>query len=118
MFPPAMSCPRWQPNLGPNAGKSCELGGSVNWDVIRAEFPALGQWTYLNTATYGQVPLRSQDAVARHFAHRDKLACQDFLGWFDDADEIRLLLAQLIHCNREDIAFASTAGAALSLFLG
>jgi cysteine desulfurase / selenocysteine lyase len=90
----------------------------VNWAAIRSEFPALGQWTYLNTATYGQVPLRSQAAVARHFAHRDELACQDFLRWFDDADEIRGLLGQLIHCNRDDIAFTSTAGAALSLFLG
>ncbi len=90
----------------------------MNWGAIRAEFPALGQWTYLNTATYGQVPLRSQAAVSRHFAHRDELACQDFLRWFDDADEIRGLIAQLIHCNGDDIAFISTAGAALSLFLG
>jgi cysteine desulfurase / selenocysteine lyase len=90
----------------------------VNWEAIRAEFPALAHWTYLNTATYGQLPLRSQAAVARHFAHRDELACQDFLGWFDDADELRGLLAQLIHCHGEDIAFTSTAGAALSLFLG
>ena len=90
----------------------------MNWASTRAEFPALAQWTYLNTATYGQVPLRSQAAVARHFAHRDELACQDFLKWFDDADEIRGLLGQLIHCSSEDIAFVSTAGAALSLFLG
>lgn len=90
----------------------------MNWAEIRTEFPALERWTFLNTATFGQVPLRSQGAVARHFARRDELACQDFLQWFDDAQEIRGLLAQLINCQADNIAFVSTAGAALSLFLG
>ncbi len=90
----------------------------MNWTSVRAEFPALGQWTYLNTATFGQVPLRAQAAVAAHFARRDESACRDFLTWFDDADEIRGLIAQLIHCDAEDIAFAPNACSALSLFLG
>ncbi len=25
----------------------------MNWDAIRSEFPALENWTWLNTATYG-----------------------------------------------------------------
>src|ERR1017187_2583385 len=90
----------------------------MNWAGIRAQFPALAHWTYLNTATYGQVPLRGQAAVARHFARRDELACKDFLSWFNDADEIRGLVGQLIHCGADDIAFTSNACAALSLFLG
>jgi len=90
----------------------------MNWADLRAQFPALANWTYLNTATYGQMPLRAQAAVAHHFARRDELACRDFLSWFDDADEIRGLIAQLIHCGADDIAFAGNACAALSLFLG
>ena len=90
----------------------------MNWSAIRAEFPAVGRWTYLNTATYGQVPLRSQRAVTRHFERRDEFACQDFLGYFDDADEIRGLLARLIGSHADDIAFAPNACAVLSLFLG
>jgi cysteine desulfurase / selenocysteine lyase len=90
----------------------------MNWTTVRAQFPALGNWTYLNTATYGQVPVRAQAAVARHFARRDEFACKDFLSWFDDADGVRALAAQLIHCAADDIAFTSTAAAALSLFLG
>jgi selenocysteine lyase/cysteine desulfurase len=58
----------------------------MNWDTVRAEFPALANWTYLNTATFGQLPQRSVAAVARHFAHRDELACSDFLNWYDDMD--------------------------------
>jgi selenocysteine lyase/cysteine desulfurase len=90
----------------------------MDWRAIRDEFPALRRWTYLNTATYGQLPLRSQAAVARHFSRRDEFASRDFLQWFDDADAIRALLARLIHCAPDDIAFQPTACAALSLFLG
>jgi selenocysteine lyase/cysteine desulfurase len=90
----------------------------MDWSAIRDEFPALSHWTYLNSATYGQVPVRSQVAVARHFEHRNELACTDFLSWFDDADGLRALLAQLIHCAADDIGFLPTACSALSLFLG
>jgi len=91
---------------------------TFDWRAIRAEFPSLQNAVYLNTATYGQVPLRSQRATQRHFERRDELACADFLTWFDDMDELRSDLARLIHCSADDIAFVNTASAALSLFLG
>jgi cysteine desulfurase/selenocysteine lyase len=90
----------------------------MDWPAIRNEFPALQQWTYLNSATFGQVPLRSQAALARHFERRNALACQDFLTWFDDADRLRALIAQFICCEPADIGFMPTACAVLSLFLG
>ena len=90
----------------------------MNWNSIRGQFPALESWTWLNTATYGQVPVRVRAAVDRHFARRDETACSDFLTWFDDVDGIRALIAQLINCRAEDIAFAMNAASALSLFLG
>lgn len=90
----------------------------MNWESVRTEFPALENWTWLNTATYGQIPLRTRAAVDRHFARRDQTACTDFLTWFDDVDGIRGLIGQLINCEAEDIAFAMNAASALSLFLG
>jgi cysteine desulfurase/selenocysteine lyase len=90
----------------------------MNWSNIRAEFPALRNWTWLNTATFGQLPTRTRKAVDAHFARRDELACADFLSWFDDMDELRGLIAQLIYCDAADIAFAMNACSALSLFLG
>jgi cysteine desulfurase/selenocysteine lyase len=90
----------------------------MKWDAIRAEFPALNQWTWLNSATYGQVPQRTRGAVDRHFARRDETACSDFMTWFDDVDGVRALIAQLINCRADDIAFAMNAASALSLFLG
>jgi selenocysteine lyase/cysteine desulfurase len=89
----------------------------VDWDSVRREFPALAHWTYLNTATFGQLPRRATDAVAEHFAHRDELACGDFLAWYDDADRIRGKIGRLINCAPEDIAFVPNASTALGLLL-
>jgi cysteine desulfurase/selenocysteine lyase len=87
----------------------------MDWDAIRLEFPALSRWTYLNTATFGQLPRCATEAVSRHWAHRDETACGDFLDWFDDADRLRSSLARLIHAAVDDIAFVPSAAHALSL---
>jgi cysteine desulfurase/selenocysteine lyase len=90
----------------------------VNWAEVRAGFPALDAWTYLNTATFGQVPTRGVEAVANHFARRDRLACADFMEWFDDADRIRESIGRLIHCEAAGIAFVPNASTALSMLFG
>jgi selenocysteine lyase/cysteine desulfurase len=90
----------------------------VNWAEVRAQFPALAAWTYLNTATFGQLPARATEAVAAHFARRDRLACMDYMEWFDDADRIRESIARLIRCDASDVAFIPNASTALSLLLG
>src|SRR5882724_2433939 len=89
-----------------------------SWPEVRAQFPALRNWTFLNTATFGQLPERAVAAVNRHFARRDEFACDDFISWFDDVDRLRALIARFIHCEPADIAFINNACAALSLLLG
>jgi cysteine desulfurase / selenocysteine lyase len=86
----------------------------MDWTPIRAQFPALSNWTYLNTATFGQVPTAATTAVADHWARRAELACGDFLDWYTDADRLRASLARLLHCSSDDIAFAPTAAHALA----
>lgn len=89
----------------------------ADWRAVRAEFPALQRWTHLNSATFGQLPRCAVDAAARHFAHRDELACSDFLGWFDDVDRVRGTVAELIGCAAEDVGFVTNASAGLAIFL-
>jgi cysteine desulfurase/selenocysteine lyase len=91
---------------------------ATDWAEIRGEFPALAEWTFLNTATFGQMPRRAAEAVARHFARRDELACTDFMRWFGDCDRIRARIAEFIRCRPADIAFIHNASAGLSLLLG
>ena len=90
---------------------------SVDWPAVREQFPALANWTYLNTATYGQLPSSATAAVATHFAHRDELACGDFLSWYDDMDRVRGKVAQLIHSRPEDVAFIPNAATGLAIVL-
>ncbi|HEX4808061.1 MAG TPA: aminotransferase class V-fold PLP-dependent enzyme [Bryobacteraceae bacterium] len=91
--------------------------GEPDWNTVRQEFPALAGRTYLNTATYGQLPRRAVEAVKRHLDHRDEGACQDFLSWFDDLAQLRAALARLLHVQAQDIAFTTTASQALSLVM-
>ena len=86
-----------------------------NWSKIRAEFPALQRWTYLNTATYGQMPRCAVEAITRHSEQRDELACTNFLDWYAETDRMRASIARLIHAEPDDIAFVSNAAAALSI---
>jgi len=90
----------------------------IDWKQIRAQFPALQNWTFLNTATFGQLSRRSTEAATRHFARRDCFACADFMEWYDDADGIRGSIARLIHAAPEDIAFIPNACSGLSLLMG
>ncbi len=90
---------------------------ATDWAKIRSEFPALQNWTFLNTATFGQLPRCAAEAVRRHFEHRDELACSDFLHWFDDMDRVRELVARLIHCTAEDIAFVPNASTGLAVLI-
>lgn len=90
----------------------------MNWDSLREEFPALKRWTYLNTATFGQIPNRSKAALDRHFEHRNETACSDFVGWFHDMDVLRESVGRLVGCEGQDIAFIPNASAGLSMLLG
>jgi len=89
-----------------------------DWSAIRAEFPVLADWTYLNTATFGQMPRRAVWAMDEHFARRDRTACADFMDWFDDMDDLRASVGRLINCTAADVAFVPNASSALSLLLG
>lgn len=94
-----------------------ERAVAVDWVAVRSEFPSLAGRTFLNTATFGQMPQRSIDAVAGHFARRTATACSDFLTWFSDADALRGSLARLIHCAAADIAFIPTTSTALGTLM-
>jgi len=91
---------------------------NTDWDRVRAQFPALLNWTYLNSATFGQLPRCGIEAVNGHWSHRDELACADFLDWYNDADRLRAAIGRLIHCQADDVAFVGNASDALGMVAG
>lgn len=88
-----------------------------HWAQLREEFPALATWTYLDTASFGQLPRCASEAILTHLAHRDHAASSQFLTWFDDMDRIRALCAKLIHCAADDIAFVPSASTGLAYLM-
>lgn len=88
-----------------------------DWEAVRALFPALREWTFLNTATFGQLSTRTVEAINAHLARRDRTACSDFLSWFDDHDRLRARIARLIHAEPDDIAFFQNASSALAVLM-
>jgi cysteine desulfurase / selenocysteine lyase len=92
-------------------------GTPTDWQKVRAEFPALSGRTFLNTATYGQLPMRARMAALEHFERRDRLACTDFLSWFDDLDELRAAVGRLVGADANDIAFITAASQGLATVL-
>lgn len=87
------------------------------WQQAREEFPALAEWTYLNTATFGQLGRRTRAAMERHLDGRDQRACSDFLTWFYDHDRLREKLGRFIHAPAASIAFVPNSNAALALLI-
>jgi selenocysteine lyase/cysteine desulfurase len=71
--------------------------------------------TFLNTATFGQLPLRSSAAARLHFERRERTACTDFLDWFEEMEPLRASLGRLLNAEAADIAFIPNASNALSL---
>lgn len=88
-----------------------------NWSRVREQFPALKSWTYLDTASFGQIPVRASVAAIAHLTHRDETASSQFMSWFDDMDTLRDACAQLIHCAAADIAFVPSASIGLSYLM-
>src|SRR5258708_35719241 len=90
---------------------------AIDWAAARAEFAALENWTYLNTATYGQMPGRGVEAATAHWSLRVENACADFLSWYEGLDAIRESCARLIGAGAEDVAFLNTSSAALAMVM-
>ena len=91
---------------------------TLDWAAIRAQYPAIQNCTFLNTATFGQLSLRAREATFQHYDRRDEFASSDFLSWFSDMDGIREEVARLIHAPQgSDIAFFTNASSILSLLI-
>lgn len=87
------------------------------WRAIRREFHGLNGRTFLNTATFGQLPQCAIEAVSAHFRRRDEKACTDFVDWFEDLDALRTSLARWMNAAADEIAFVTNASSALALVM-
>ncbi|MEM1048526.1 MAG: aminotransferase class V-fold PLP-dependent enzyme [Pseudomonadota bacterium] len=89
-----------------------------DWDTFRSAFPALNGRTYLNTA--GGAPLSRAASAAGALYYEEMLADGDaqWPDWLARADAVRAKFADLVNALPDDIAFLSSASAAMNAVTG
>ncbi len=89
-----------------------------DWDTFRSAFPALNGRTYLNTA--GGAPLSHAASAAGARYYEEMLADGDaqWPNWLARADDVRGKFADLVNARPDDIAFLSSASAAMNAVTG
>jgi selenocysteine lyase/cysteine desulfurase len=84
-------------------------------EALRAEFPIVRRWVYLNHAAFSPVPLRARRAISEHFEHGEHTAFDNFVGWYERADRVRALAARLLRTRATRIAFGCATSDGVNL---
>jgi selenocysteine lyase/cysteine desulfurase len=86
-----------------------------NWAELRAEFPLLDRWIYLNACSLGPLPRAGRAALDRYAASWD---AQGTPAWYSDwlplLDRLRARVAELLHAPAGSTAIAPSVSVALT----
>lgn len=90
---------------------------SLDWAVVRAEFPVTETYAYLNSAGAGPVSRRASDVAAQFY--RETLESGDRLWehWLARRERARADVARLINAEPEEIAFTTNTSSGMSLIV-
>ena len=81
----------------------------IDWDDVRqTQFPVVQNWAFFDHAAVAPLPRRSGE-VLREWIHRQEH--QGVVGWPENErrlEEIRDLVARLLHAHRDEIAFINS----------
>jgi selenocysteine lyase/cysteine desulfurase len=85
--------------------------------LVRAEFPSLARWTYLNAAGAPPIARRAADAAQRFYAEMASDGDLAWDRWLRDMERVRESLARLLHAAPAQVAFTAGASHGLSLLV-
>ncbi len=87
----------------------------VDWAALRAEFPLLDRWIYLNACSLGPLPRSGRAALDRYAESWD---AQGTPAWYSDwlplLDRLRDRVAELLHAPAGSTAIAPSVSVALT----
>lgn len=86
----------------------------INWPQIRAQFPAVGHLTYLNTAAGAIMPLSVAEAGKLYYDETAGEGDKFWDEWLHRVEEIRNNTSRFLNCSHEEIAFLTSASQAMS----
>jgi len=84
-------------------------------DELRAQFPVIKRYTYLNHAAVGPLPQRVLDEVSRINQDKGYSGGLHWMDWEDEAEKTRKIIARFINAHPEEIAFTQNTSAGLSI---
>ncbi len=87
----------------------------MNWESIRANYPATKNYTYLNTASSGLISTNTKKAIDNHL--------NDYLNhgglhrkeWVQHGKEARTRVSKLLNCDRDSVAFVPDVSSGMNL---
>ena len=86
-----------------------------DWAALRAEFPLLEHWIYLNACSLGPLPRSGQAALDRYAQTWDTLGTPAWYSdWIPLLDRLRGRVAELLHAPAGSTAIAPSVSVALS----
>lgn len=87
----------------------------VDWEAIRALFPAVERTTYLNTASGGVMSAYAAEAAKRYYDEAHTQADVLWDDWLDRAEHARAQTARFLNADPDEIAFLPNASLGLNL---
>ncbi|MFB3133411.1 MAG: aminotransferase class V-fold PLP-dependent enzyme [Rhodothermales bacterium] len=87
----------------------------VDWQAIRALFPAVERYTYLNTASGGVLSAYAADAAKRYYDEAHTQADVLWDEWLDRAEHVRAQTARFLNADPDEIAFLPNSSLGLNL---
>jgi len=91
----------------------------MEYERIRNDFPALSEWTYLDTAFVGLYPLQVRegyDEFLDQWMHFNTSGKNTILNnWLDKTKKVRSLISSFIGAKANEIAFTMSTGSGLNI---
>jgi cysteine desulfurase/selenocysteine lyase len=90
----------------------------MNWDEIRALFPAAVRYTYLNTAAAPPLSLAAASEGKRFYDEMAEHGDIRWESWLGQAEQVRVKLADFLHADARSIAFTYSTSHGMNLIAG
>lgn len=85
----------------------------MDWDALRDEFPITRNFNFMNHAAAAPISRRSADAARRYLSRAEEYAYVHS-EFFKHVDRVRVLVAQLLNANPDEVAFSKNTSEGIS----
>jgi selenocysteine lyase/cysteine desulfurase len=98
-------------------GLRAETEGGLDWARLRAEFPVVETFAYLNSAGAGPVSRRVSEAAAQFYRETAESGDRLWEHWLARRERARADVARLINAEPDEIAFTTNTSSGMNLIV-